>query len=770
LVAEVQAGKVKELSATLTGTLPLGHFGLPHGEGLTLESPALGVRPGDGLGYLSGSVQFKGVQCGAALVLGAGKSALWLQARRLDLGKLLQLERVLGRVPKLEAVLVLGQAAAASTAVADLPAPVQAMVAEVAGAATSKLAVATGVTLFTKLNAKDLGFDKVSIPGPLLLTGALDLETRQFELDAALGAMPEIPDRPRGVVFESPQFMFGVKKTDLGPELRVGLRLAMKVHAGAQELEVDTRVTADSQGTLSFLGELATDWVEPLGLKGVTLKAPLAVTVAASAEGSADLGFQAGARIGDQEFNPVALCLNIQAAAPVPVTRKLGIHFKASTLAVGTELALVQSLLKSAVEGPLKKGIPNARFRAALAKVDTAGDKVVRSAEKLPLPALENAELYLATPDIKCELPAFTGMGAQLSGELVLQKNKLGQFDSKVSLEEGLTIAGKVHPFKLLGLVELRDATLDLGAPMPRAGAAAAHFFFDGQVSLLQFEGKVHVVVDKQQVSFDLATELADLGALELWAKSVGGGLEGSDFQLGLRAEASAKARAALFKRLSVALQAVAAETRAAAAKEQAGYEKAMAAASRDYDQLDRTVGAEVRSAEAKVAGAQHDLDHATQQVEEAKKRCQKKGLGLLCEFTDAAKEGVKVAERSLGVAKGSLEALRKSEQFGNLAAKKASLETLKAEHFVASRSLAAAEDLDKVAAKAATGASHDLLGIEKLELEGSVRKASGTLSVTFKAGKGTVTERFEVDLKQKLGLVLGPVAHRIGDELARLH
>ncbi|MBS2025995.1 MAG: hypothetical protein JST92_26650, partial [Deltaproteobacteria bacterium] len=772
LSADLDGSKLSDLSLSLSGDLSLGFTGITQLSSIKLTNAVVGVRPADAQGYFAGSMSWKGMTGTAAVVMGKGTAAAFLQATELDLGALVNQKKLLASLPKLSGVLMVGKSAAGNKPIRDLPAPVSKMLGDVYGDTSEKVTFAAGVSFFTKVDAASLGFTQANVPGPLVLSGALDLEKSTFDLSASLGAFPAIPNTPQGFAIESPRFLLGVSKADTGFEFDLGLGITMRANVGGQDLAVTTKVRADSTGSLKFTGTLDTDWVAPLGLSSLTLKAPVGVSFSVNADASVDLGFQAGARIDDKEFNPVGLCLNIQAAAPVPVPKKIAVHFKASELTPLTEVQLAASLLKSAANGPLKDGIPDKNFRAALKKIDTQSNQLEHMADGLPMPKLTGAEFYLATPGIKCDLPAFDGMGAQITGSLSFMDHDLGGLDSKLNLTDGLKIKGDIKPFKLLDLVSLTQARIDVLAPMPTAGAALfdAHFYLDGNANVLLASGQIHVTLDKKKASFDLESALADLGSTKMFATSIGDDLlHATDFKLGLRAQTDVEG--AMLKKLGDGLKATAAARKAAKQAEQKQHEKDLADTQKAFDKLDADVGKRFRKADSDVKDAEKDVDRAQKKLDDAKADCKKKlgGASFLCDTVDAAKKSVDAYEDTLEAARKVLKGIKESTSYANWAAKKTALATLQAEHDAFTDTMNVWSDLDAAAQKLSSGLASDVFTLRKLTFDGSVASASGTLSLDVVVGQADLYETYTLDLKKAVPLDVSKLAGRIADEFANL-
>lgn len=776
--ANVDKGKLSDLSLNLAGDLDLGFTGLPNARDFVFKGFGVGVNPTSGVGYVYGSLAWQNLTGDAAAVMVApGKPALFLHVRNLDLGQLLKSSK-LGSLPKLDALVVLGAAKQAGT-VEGFPDPVKAMISEAAGALPRNIQLANGLTLLTHMDAASLGADKLGITGNLVLGGAFDVTVPSASFYASLSKIPDIKGLPAGFGIDSPEFLFNLGMKDRVPVLEVGVGLNLMVPLNGDPrapLLFRGQVLAATTGNFSFTGSMETDWKGPLGLKDVTIKAPVAVTVGVGADASVDFGFQGGTRIGNLEYNPMAFCVNIQAAAPVPVPKKLALNLKGSEFGVMTEVTLVHSLIKSAIEGPLKNGIPDAEARRALAQIGAGSDRILTIANGLPLPLLsfKNVEVYLATPGITCQLPAMNGMGAKLKGTAFFMNRELGNLDSYITLKDGFKLYADIKPFNFYDLVTLNQATLDVLVPMPGSPAFSVanpgHFYLKGDASVLLFKGKLQVALDKNQASFEIDTRLADLGNARFWARTIGTDLmHANDFQVGLRASGDAEKQ--LLKKLGQALKTTAAARRKATQAAQAANAEALKKTQAEFDALDRTVGRDFRAAEAKVAAAERDFRAAQKHLDDKEKECKKilGPLGGLCDFVKVAKEAVKTADRARQASINVLEGIRRGSGYANLIAKQAAIGTIKAEAAAFQGVMQGWGVLDRSVEKLAQGLADNVISLDKLALDGSVRKASGSLEVTAKVGASPIHEKYTVNLMDtKAVLDVVKLAEKVADEVEK--
>ena len=458
----VENNALKELTLALAGELDLGF--LPGGKGFTFKQFGLAFTPGSQQVALAGELQWRSLNGRAAVVL-SKEPFLLLGLKNLDLGMLAP-GKVSG-LPVLDVLLTAGFAANNGD-VTNLPSVAQALVDEFAGA-NSKVKISNGVGLVTRTDAKRLGVERLGVTGSLLLAGSVDVQKGSFRIAASLPSMPAIPGLPAGFGIENPQVFVGVDQKAGGPVVSTGLGIRLMFPADKQRLAFTGSLAVSTAGSLSFTGSLDTNWANPFGLEGLTVLAPVVVALGVNADGSVDLGLQAGMSIAKQTYNPMAMCVNLQAAAPAPVPKKLGFKFKGSELGVKVSLEILEALVKSVVNGPLKTAALDAPTQKALAAIRPNIDKISEAGDGLGITAFrfKDVDLGLTTPGVTCDLPAISGMGIRVAGSAMYMNSQLGKLDSFANLTEGFKIDAQVADFTLLDLVRLSNVRLDVLAPMP---------------------------------------------------------------------------------------------------------------------------------------------------------------------------------------------------------------------------------------------------------------------------------------------------------------
>ena len=211
-----------------------------------------------------------------------------------------------------DALIVLS-AASAPVLPNDFPFPVTEMIAKAMGAAPpvpgSLLggmkvldSLRAGVAILTHMDASAVKADRIGVTGPVVIFGAIDVTKPEFTFYGMLASVPTIPGfaLPQGFSVTSPRLLLSLKR--LGPipvfQIGVGMNMTVPITPSASDLLTFAGdVVLATNGSLSFTGQMITDWVRPLGLDSVTLKAPVGVSMGVKADASVDIGFEAGAQV-----------------------------------------------------------------------------------------------------------------------------------------------------------------------------------------------------------------------------------------------------------------------------------------------------------------------------------------------------------------------------------------------------------------------------------------------------------------------------------------
>lgn len=815
---EVANGRVKEIALGLTGDLDLGF--LPGGKEFRLRQVSIALAPGANQAALAGELAWRGFTGKAAVVL-AKTPMLFVKLDKLDLLALMKIRPAGATIPPLDVLLAVGFGGRAGE-VSNLPSAAQELIDEVRGTTGGKIEVGTGLTVLGRVDARAIGFDKLGASGTVVLGGSIDLVAGSLRLSAALSSMPAIRGLPRGFAVESPEVFVAIDRKTGAPTVSFGMAMQLKIPIDRQTMVVRGSMTASTMGTFSFTGSLESDWVQPLGLDGVTIVAPVAVTVGVSVDGSVDLGFQGGVKIARQTFSPMAMCLNIQPAVPTPVPKKLALRFAGSEFGPTAQLSLVAALFKSITNGPLKGAALDASTKKLLAQLGNGVDQIGKLADGLPAIGFRNVDVALTTPGVKCELPALAALGMKLKGTAVLLGKELGTIDSEIDVSSGLRIKSRINDLAFLDLVRLEGASIDVLAPIPgtapppsrtdtiaidkltskvakakqrlkttisaikkakdkadkaeledekqdlertiadlqreigQKSGDVGHFYLNGKARILGASASLAIELDRTQASFDLRAGLWDFGMVNLSARTEGENLaKATDFEVELQVTNDFEKK--MFDKLTAALRATAAARKKAQVAIDKDTRKAQRDAQAEFDKLDGTIGKDVRKARQDLERAKTKFRKAERDLDKAKAKCKKDlgPVGFVCGAVDGAKETVKATKKSLDAAKAALKGLEKGAKYGKLVAAEATLASLKAGKDLVKAGLAGWAAIDNVVKLVVDGAAKDLISIEEIELQASLRKLAGSLEIKASVG--------DVDIEHELEVKLGPAALDIG-------
>lgn len=140
--------------------------------------------------------------------------------------------------------------------------------------------------------------------------------------------------------------------------------------------------------------------------------------------------------------------------------------------------------------------------------------------------------------------------------------------------------------------------------------------------------------------------------------------------------------------------------------------------------------------------------------------------IGFVCDTVDAAKETVKATKKSLDAAKDVLAGIEKSAKYAKLKTAEATLASLEAGNELVKAGLAGWAAIDNVTKLVANGVAKDLISIEEIELEGSLKKLKGSLRIKASVGDLELEQELSVSLGAGGNLDIGAFADKAADEI----
>lgn len=693
--------KLTELSVALKTKQPmllssLAPFkALPGAGEFSFVEVALGVSPADHSAYVFGELDWRSIRWTAAVVAGAGRAgrkgamptALFLRASGLKLQKLNpQIPAAVDVIPLDDVLVVVSSDKVEGVSPASLPSRIEAMVASIAGATKAKLTFTDGLTLVTSyqpdptlkqpLSVLGLGDARMIVAGQV---GGVFGGDPSLGLYADLGRF-ELPAsaRPGFVRVDdvSPEFFLLGRELKRAPALDLGLELSVGMRIGPDELAMALQAYATFGQTGSGVtakGMMRGTWNNPLGLQNMAI-ADTVVGFGIDGNPSATLTVTLGGtmRFADLSFTTGGV-LGLATALPAPGTpTKVGLSFEGTELGLLTQLALMDTFVRSAATGPLAQAITDPKLGAALSALARSKPLAQHAAESTPLELvkLQGVHVFMATPGATDPaLPGIRGLGVGAKGRLSVAGVDVGMVDSYATAEDGLKVAADLKDFALGPLLSLKGAKLDVSVPPPTAGLPS--FKLTGNATVLIATSKLDIEASKEKLKFVSKNDWGALGQAEIRAESLGGSLlKPTDFVLAF--EANADMRAALRKQLVPALKTV-----AAAATVEAN--KALTTARADLKDLEANTAKEranaARSQEtaaSALSAAKKDVSRARGVVSDLKEDIRSKKNALEkaedeWKWDKAAKYGIELgwlytklegAKVGLRIARDTLEAL----------------------------------------------------------------------------------------------------------------
>lgn len=747
--ATMTDAKVTDVMLDLKANLGLGFLasGLPAMSEFRFREMGVGVNPTSGAGYLLGTLDWDKHGSGTgALVIQNGAPTLFLHLVKPNLSSLMNGNAALRGLPTLEdALIIVGLAGDLTTG--NLPVPVTQMMALAAGGTQGRITLADGLTLVTHLDATAVpGSAALKVTGPVMLAGSVDFKQEQMRILAGLSSvtLPAL----KGFGLQSPQLFISLSNPNDVPTLGVGIEMGMTVPINgdpSHPLLFTGDLTAATDGTLSALASMDSDWIQPLALKGITVLKPAQVGLTVSATGSVSIGLEGGVRVtsakyGTQTFDSNAVCITFQPTLAPPYIDPdgFGIQLKASTLGVGTQVELWAALIESVTNGPLKLA-KDPTLDALRAFIGKASDVVVARANAFPISqfTLNKAVLTLQMPTALCKVAAFSkGMQARIGGNAVFGGNPIAELDSYFNLVDGLKLYANLDAFKFgpqsAPFLTVNKAIIDVLVPTPGSPSFSptnpGHFIVRGTAAVLGRTDSVAVIFDNKQATLAFAADLADVGRGNFLATTVGADFAHlTDFKLAFQAQSNLEA--AVLRKLGAALQVSSAAHKKVASDSQAVLHQARAKANSGFSALDNTVGAAVRDAE--------------------------KGLrecGAVC-----------------GPAQLAMQAAKAMSGYAEWAAKKATLETLDGADKVLAVVMRGWGVMDDVSATLLRGATSNLISLDTLAFDGHVNTTTGTLRVVVKVGGTVVADAISVNVgleAEKAALKLAKLADKVAREV----
>ena len=238
-------------------------------------------------------------------------------------------------------------------------------------------------------------------------------------------------------------------------------------------------------------------------------------------------------------------------ASGIPVPEELGFMVKADKLGALPMAEVADTVVRGIIAGPMAHQMVHiANLPAKDQKaIDHVLDRIkngpslikVLRLDQFPLPFLEADDvlLYFATPGVTLPgLPDFNkGIGAVMKGTLYIDfksnKKEVAGADLRLTLTDGLKVAGNIGNFSLLGeTIALSKAKADIQIGIPGVnGTNVPRFILTGHIKALFAKGDIDVEFDATKIHFSMKDKLGAFGTASLTFDTLGKSLaQAKDF------------------------------------------------------------------------------------------------------------------------------------------------------------------------------------------------------------------------------------------------
>lgn len=522
---------LSEVSAALNGSIALPRAILPpNSDPVTITNPTVGIMFGQSAMFIGGDVTWRGLTTKAVLYGQQGGGAVFLKLQGNP-----KLSQVLGTsvpaamdmaIPK--TVLVLSSVPIADLPLSQLPSAAQSMITSIGKKTGDHVQVVQGLTLFTAFQPSDWPAGlKDSFGGsnaPLILAGSVgvgDGGGLSLELYADIPSFT-MPAKLQsyGFVGARGRMFLGVSS---GPtEVRLGLALDLTFRDHGQPITFDGRlyaVAGDAGASLNVAAKLSSDWNDPFGLTGITLKAPVGFRFAVSTDGSASILLDAGAKFNAEAPSACTKpnqCVDLRLGGAVgvlfstgvPALKTIGLLASFDKVGLLTPVTIGQTVLRGAANVATnlvvatQHGFGTTKLSTqvlgalAIARtqdiVGAVGATVPSSgvAKDLADVELRDVKLFLATPGVNAgpEFPDLDDVGLEVKGTLYVKGSEIVAVDDYLTTKKGFRLFMKpgasVANVKM-GPVTMQTPSVDAAVPIPGLSASAApHFIFSGGATI----------------------------------------------------------------------------------------------------------------------------------------------------------------------------------------------------------------------------------------------------------------------------------------------
>ena len=526
---EVEKADDVEVAVTLSS---------PDDDGFKIgELAGLGDVPGiDELAFLEltvspagfgGRMSWKGNEVDAAVAfLGDGNKKQPVVMFKIDGFKLTDIDSAIKNTPLKgvsfpTAILTLAKTDPGSVDEDDLPAVAVDILGEVIENTDGDLPIGEGIGILAMMDADKLGSagDALGISdGKLVIGGRLggifggDPEVAVFaQLPAFSGH--KLPKFLKAAKRVTPRVVLDFRKTSSGVEADIGIALATDLKVGSQTLELDTAIkTAISASGVGLNVSASLDaWENAFGLKDFDMS-NVAVSIGVDVDGSVSVGIQGDVSLKDGRTYFTLRTLMTPDPEALGLPKEVVFDLTTNHVSLAGFLDLADVFIGATGD--------NAVAKAARGK----GLYNTMQLDKLPEIAfvefktdddeLEDVRIFLATPGASDPSLDIDGMGMGIEGRLRIAGKDIAQANLSLT-ESGIEIDGEVLLHKL-GPLDIKNAEIDAQASLDELPS----FHLNADIELLGVEEKIKVVFDREEMGFELDTDLGQVFSSQILANA----------------------------------------------------------------------------------------------------------------------------------------------------------------------------------------------------------------------------------------------------------
>lgn len=358
---------------------------------------------------------------------------------------------------------------------------------DIFGTSGTALALPAGVALLSKIDFSQSGatskaLQKLGVDADAAIvmggvSGLFGSGSPSLSLTVMMDRVGQASGMPKNVMNYKAGHQPGVFINWAGDDVEIGVRTAMMVKAGSDELEFDASIDVAFSGEdigLNITGGMDGTWNKPFGIQPLTIS-NVTITTGIDALGNVDLGFKGSQTFGKESLS---IATNMKFALEAEgLPDAVAFSGDADTLGYGALLEIAQA----AVGG----------------KLDL--DKI-----QLPTFDIKNAHFAFATPGATEPQLGLISEGVAFSGTFSFLGQDLGSVNGSAGTS-GLKLGGALTDFTL-GPISLKNNTVDIQISLqPKATLTS-------DIKVIGAEQTVLVDLAPPTLDFDVVENLGPFG------------------------------------------------------------------------------------------------------------------------------------------------------------------------------------------------------------------------------------------------------------------